>query len=108
MRNQLSDRRSAVLVVAASRSRGSVMAQTARLQAYTAPRTPWGDPDLQGQWNSQTATPLERPLTGALAGKETLTDEEAEGVEQSEPRQERFGAGRRRPRHLQLVLERYR
>ena len=34
---------------------------------YTAPRTAWGDPDLQGQWNSQTSTPLERPLTGALA-----------------------------------------
>ena len=59
----------------------SVMAQTSG-QAYTAPRTPWGDPDLQGQWNSQTATPLERPLAGALAGKETLTDEEAEEVEQ--------------------------
>ena len=39
----------------------------------TAPRTAWGDPDLQGQWNSQTSTPLERPRTGALAGKETLT-----------------------------------
>jgi hypothetical protein len=48
---------------------------------YVAPRTAWGDPDLQGQWNSQTSTPLERPLTGALAGKETLTDEEAESLE---------------------------
>ena len=48
---------------------------------YTAPRTAWGDPDLQGQWNSQTSTPLERPLTGALAGKETLTEEEAESLE---------------------------
>jgi hypothetical protein len=48
---------------------------------YTAPRTAWGDPDLQGQWNSQTSTPLERPLTGALAGKETLSDEEAESLE---------------------------
>jgi hypothetical protein len=60
----------------------SVMAQTGG-QAYTAPRTPWGDPDLQGQWNSQTATPLERPLTGLLAEKESLTDEEAENVEQA-------------------------
>jgi hypothetical protein len=48
---------------------------------YTPPRTAWGDPDLQGQWNSQTSTPLERPLSGALAGKETLTDEEAESLE---------------------------
>ena len=30
-------------------------------EGLTAPRTPWGDPDLQGQWNSQTSTPLERP-----------------------------------------------
>jgi hypothetical protein len=48
---------------------------------YVAPRTAWGDPDLQGQWNSQTSTPLERPLTGALAEKQTLTDEEAESLE---------------------------
>jgi len=59
----------------------SAMAQTGG-KAYVAPRTPWGDPDLQGQWNSQTATPLERPLAGPLAGKETLTDDEAEAVEQ--------------------------
>jgi hypothetical protein len=52
-------------------------------EAYVAPRTPWGDPDLQGQWNSQTATPLERPLTGPLAGKETLTAEEAERLEEA-------------------------
>jgi hypothetical protein len=49
---------------------------------YAVPRTAWGDPDLQGQWNSQTSTPLERPLTGALAGKETITDDEAESLEQ--------------------------
>jgi hypothetical protein len=51
--------------------------------SYVAPRTPWGDPDLQGQWNSQTATPLERPLTGLLAEKETLTAEEAESIEEA-------------------------
>ena len=48
---------------------------------YTAPRTAWGDPDFQGQWNSQTSTPLERPLAGALAGKDSITDEEAESLE---------------------------
>ena len=48
---------------------------------YAAPRTAWGDPDLQGQWNSQTSTPLERPLAGALAGKDSITDEEAESLE---------------------------
>lgn len=48
---------------------------------YAAPRTAWGDPDLQGQWNSQTSTPLERPLAGALAGKDTISEEEAESLE---------------------------
>ena len=48
---------------------------------YIAPRTAWGDPDLQGQWNSQTSTPLERPLAGALAGKDSISDEEAESLE---------------------------
>ncbi len=39
------------------------------------PRTPWGDPDLQGIWTGSTLTPLERP--GGLAGKRYLTEEEA-------------------------------
>jgi hypothetical protein len=38
------------------------------------PRTPWGDPDLQGVWDYWTFTPLERPKE--FAGKATLTDEE--------------------------------
>jgi hypothetical protein len=40
---------------------------------YNPPRTPWGDPDLQGVWNDATSTPLQRP-NGA---KDVLTDEEA-------------------------------
>ena len=48
---------------------------------WTAPRTPWGDPDLQGQWNSQTSTPLERPLEGRLSETDRLTAEEAEAIE---------------------------
>jgi hypothetical protein len=39
-------------------------------------RTPWGDPDLQGIWNDATSTPLQRPST--VAGKDVLSDEEAE------------------------------
>src|SRR5262245_59814609 len=52
-------------------------------KAWSAGRTPWGDPDLQGQWNSQTSTPLERPLTGALAGRETISEDEAEEFEKT-------------------------
>lgn len=39
------------------------------------PRTPWGDPDLQGLWTNATVTPFERPAE--LAGKQVLTEEEA-------------------------------
>ena len=44
------------------------------------PRTPDGQPDLQGVWNFSTATLMERPEE--LAGKETLTAEEAAEWEQ--------------------------
>lgn len=42
-------------------------------------RTPDGHPDLQGLWLNDTATPLERPA--ALAGKATLTPQEAAAYE---------------------------
>jgi hypothetical protein len=43
---------------------------------WTAPRTPWGDPDLQGTWNNGTITPLER-ARGA-GEKELLSKQEEE------------------------------
>ena len=46
---------------------------------WTLPRTPDGQPDLQGIWTNATITPLERPR--ALAGKAFLTDAEAAGLE---------------------------
>lgn len=49
-------------------------------RAWATPRTPWGDPDLQGIWNFATSTPLERP---AIVGeKAVLSDEEAEQFEE--------------------------
>ena len=41
---------------------------------WTVPRTPWGEPDLQGIWSNATTTPLQRPRE--LAEKEFFTDEE--------------------------------
>jgi hypothetical protein len=42
--------------------------------AGPAPRTPWGDPDLQGIWTDPYQTPLQRPAQ--FANKESFTDEE--------------------------------
>ncbi len=47
---------------------------TATKNTWTAPLTPDGQPDLQGVWLSNSATPLERPK--ALEGKPFLTDAE--------------------------------
>ena len=41
---------------------------------YAPPRTPWGDPDLQGTWDSLSRIPMERPEV--YEGKPVLTDEE--------------------------------
>src|SRR2546428_13531658 len=45
-------------------------------QSRTPPRTPWGDPDLQGFWPSVEllSGPLERP--GALGKNATLPEDE--------------------------------
>ena len=49
-------------------------ASTAGAVTWTVPRTPDGQPDLQGIWANNNATPFERPKE--LAGREFLTDEE--------------------------------
>ncbi|MCZ6656004.1 MAG: VOC family protein [Gammaproteobacteria bacterium] len=54
-----------------------VAESNADAEPYTTPRTPWGEPDLQGIWTGNAAhgIPLERP---AEAGEnEALTPEEA-------------------------------
>ena len=47
---------------------------------WTLPRTPDGQPDLQGYWTTQTFTPLERPER--LADREFLSEEEAAALQQ--------------------------
>ena len=43
-------------------------------QQYEAPKTAWGDPDLQGVWNNSTLVPLQRP--DEIGDRETLSDAE--------------------------------
>jgi hypothetical protein len=47
--------------------------------AYSAPRTSWGDPDLQGVWDYRTITPLERPRQ--FGDRELYTEEEIAELE---------------------------
>ena len=50
---------------------------------YTPPRTPWGDPDLQGIWDFLSRIPMERPEE--FEGKAVLTDQEWAEWEEANP-----------------------
>ena len=41
---------------------------------YTPPKTPWGDPDLQGLWPASAQIPMQRPV--ALKDKTELSEQE--------------------------------
>ena len=62
---------------------------------WTAPRTAWGEPDLQGLWTSATLTPLERPER--QAERSTLTDEEAASIEAESAARRAASDGRSAP-----------
>ena len=75
----MSNRRFAALVAAAAIVLAAPVEATGQAavptsDGWTAPRTADGQPDLQGVWASDSATPLERPEE--LADKAFLTDEE--------------------------------
>lgn len=65
-------------------------------QSWTPPKTPWGDPDLQGQWPASANIPLERPAN--LADKPVLTDQELaerekQAQKQAQADQQQFAKG---------------
>src|SRR6187401_1988920 len=76
-----------IAVTAAMLSPLSVFAQAPRgdrpdaagAKNWTAPRTPWGEPDLQGTYSNRTITPFERPAN--VADREFFTPEEVAALE---------------------------
>jgi hypothetical protein len=53
---------------------------TAATKKFAPPRTPWGEPDLQGTFSNRTITPFERPAN--VGGREFFTAEEVAALEQ--------------------------
>jgi hypothetical protein len=59
--------------------RGVPAQSAAAPKNWTAPRTPWGEPDLQGNYSNRTITPFERPAN--VAGREFFTPDEVAALE---------------------------
>jgi hypothetical protein len=58
---------------------GQAAVPSSERKPWTVPRTPDGQPDLQGIWDYRSATPLERPAQ--FAGREFMTEKEAADYE---------------------------
>jgi hypothetical protein len=65
----------------ASASKQPASKSAVATKSGTTPRTPWGDPDLQGTWFVMADVPLER--SAANAGKEFLTDEQVAAADEA-------------------------
>jgi hypothetical protein len=53
---------------------GIAFAQAPKPKVYVPPKTPWGDPDLQGLWPGSVNIPLQRPEN--MGDRDTLTQQE--------------------------------
>ncbi|MXY16847.1 MAG: hypothetical protein F4Y57_07580 [Acidobacteria bacterium] len=76
----MTQRRHASMAVLAALAAVWLLPAPTAAQDYGVPRTPWGEPDLQGVWDFRTVTPMERP--DEFEGQEFLTEEEAAALEQ--------------------------
>jgi hypothetical protein len=52
----------------------AAMPNAAGQKSYAPPKTPWGDPDLQGLWPGSVNIPLQRPVS--MGERATLTEKE--------------------------------
>src|SRR5690349_23577747 len=72
--------KSLTLAVAALLMASAAMPAAAQeSRKWTTPRTPWGEPDLQGTYSNRTITPFERPAN--VNGREFFTKEEVAALE---------------------------
>lgn len=69
--------------------------KTAATRAYVPPKTPWGEPDLQGIWplNHLIATPLRRDAKKYGDRRFMTEDEYAAAVKAADSRNKRFESG---------------
>src|SRR5262245_58840141 len=65
------------VVAQASATSAAAVKTTRAAKTYVAPRTPDGQPDLQGYWSNTSYTPLERPNG---VNKEFYSKDEAEEI----------------------------
>jgi len=68
-----------ILVASAEAQIEKTVTKSPSTKTWTPQRTPDGRPDLQGVWTNATITPFERPAE--LAGKATITEQEAAAME---------------------------
>jgi hypothetical protein len=78
----------AVMPLGAQTSAAAKPAATGQAQAapYTAAKTPWGDPDLQGEWPAYANIPMQRPISAEE--KATLNPQELAKREEAYRRQQ--------------------
>ncbi|PWU05736.1 MAG: hypothetical protein C5B51_13850 [Terriglobia bacterium] len=69
------------IALAQSKTSEGVLIANYKTPNYKAPRTPDGQPDLQGVWANNSATPLQRPK--ALEGKEFLSEKELTSIKRA-------------------------
>ena len=67
---------------------GAVLCPMVSAAQSTAPRTPWGQPDLRGIWDFRSLTPLQRPED--LGDQVFLTEEEAATIERETAAREEY------------------
>jgi hypothetical protein len=69
----------APLMVATMRAAQSAQGRPAAAKPGPAPKTAWGEPDLQGIWTDDFQVPLQRPAK--YASKEFFTDQERDEID---------------------------